>query len=32
MHHFAYRDGVLSAEAVDLVTIAEAVGHPVNTK
>jgi diaminopimelate decarboxylase len=28
MHHFAYRDGVLSAEAVDLVTLAEAVGTP----
>ena len=25
MHHFAYRDGVLSAEAVDLVTLAEAM-------
>ncbi len=28
MHHFAYRDGVLHAEAVDLATIAEAVGTP----
>src|ERR1700693_1088605 len=28
MHHFAYRDGVLSAEAVDLVTLAEAGGTP----
>jgi diaminopimelate decarboxylase len=28
MHHFAYRDGALSAEAVDLVTLAEAVGTP----
>jgi diaminopimelate decarboxylase len=28
MHHFAYRDGVLSAEAVDLVTLAETVGTP----
>jgi diaminopimelate decarboxylase len=28
MHHFAYRDGVLSAEAVDLVTLSEAVGTP----
>ena len=28
MHHFAYRDGLLSAEAVDLVTLAEAVGTP----
>jgi diaminopimelate decarboxylase len=28
MHHFAYRDGVLSAEAVDLVTLADAVGTP----
>jgi diaminopimelate decarboxylase len=28
MHHFAYRDGVLSAEAVDLVTLAEVVGTP----
>jgi diaminopimelate decarboxylase len=28
MHHFAYRDGVLNAEAVDLVTLAEAVGTP----
>ena len=28
MHHFAYRDGVLHAEAVDLVTLAAAVGTP----
>jgi diaminopimelate decarboxylase len=28
MHHFAYRGGVLHAEAVNLVTIAEAVGTP----
>ncbi|MFL9824484.1 diaminopimelate decarboxylase [Rhodoplanes sp. SY1] len=28
MHHFQYRDGVLHAEAVDLVRIAEAVGTP----
>jgi diaminopimelate decarboxylase len=28
MHHFAYRDGMLSAEAVDLVTLAEAVCTP----
>jgi len=28
MHHFAYRDGVLDAEGVDLVTLAEAVGTP----
>ena len=28
MHHFAYRDGVLNAEAVDLVTLAGAVGTP----
>ena len=28
MHHFAYRDGVLHAEAVDLATLAEAVGTP----
>jgi diaminopimelate decarboxylase len=28
MHHFAYRDGLLNAEAVDLVTLAEAVGTP----
>jgi diaminopimelate decarboxylase len=28
MHHFAYRDGVLHAEAVNLVTLAEAVGTP----
>jgi diaminopimelate decarboxylase len=29
MHHFAYRDGVLHAEAVDLVTLADAVGTPL---
>ena len=28
MHHFAYRDGVLHAEDVDLTAIAEAVGTP----
>jgi diaminopimelate decarboxylase len=28
MHHFAYRNGVLHAEAVNLVTIADAVGTP----
>lgn len=28
MHHFAYRDGVLCAEAVDLAVLAEAVGTP----
>src|SRR6201993_4585895 len=28
MHHFAYRDGVLNAEAVNLVTLAQAVGTP----
>jgi diaminopimelate decarboxylase len=28
MHHFAYRRGVLHAEAVDLVTLAQAVGTP----
>ena len=28
MHHFAYRDGVLHAEAVDLVRLAAAVGTP----
>jgi diaminopimelate decarboxylase len=28
MHHFAYRNGVLHAEAVDLVALAEAVGTP----
>src|ERR1700723_4468467 len=28
MHHFAYRDGVLHAEALDLVTLADAVGTP----
>ncbi len=28
MHHFAYRDGVLHAEAVNLNTLADAVGTP----
>src|SRR3984893_4176965 len=28
MHHFAYRDGVLSAEAVNLITLADAIGTP----
>jgi diaminopimelate decarboxylase len=28
MHHFAYRDGVLTAEAVNLITLADAVGTP----
>jgi diaminopimelate decarboxylase len=28
MHHFAYRDGVLHAEGVNLVALAEAVGTP----
>jgi diaminopimelate decarboxylase len=28
MHHFAYRDGVLHAESVDLIDLAEAVGTP----
>jgi diaminopimelate decarboxylase len=28
MHHFAYRDGVLHAEAVDLSALADAVGTP----
>src|SRR6201991_2672095 len=28
MHHFAYRDGVLHAEAVNLATIADEVGTP----
>ena len=28
MHHFAYRDGVLHAEAVNLAAIAQAVGTP----
>jgi diaminopimelate decarboxylase len=28
MHHFAYRDGVLFAEDVDLVRLAESVGTP----
>jgi diaminopimelate decarboxylase len=29
MHHFAYRDGVLHAEAVSLVALADAVGTPL---
>jgi diaminopimelate decarboxylase len=28
MHHFAYRNGVLHAEAVDLIALADAVGTP----
>src|ERR1700739_3002404 len=28
MHHFAYRDGVLHAEAVNLASLADAVGPP----
>ena len=28
MHHFAYRAGVMHAEAVDLVSLAQAVGTP----
>src|ERR1700726_3066632 len=28
MHHFAYRDGVLHAEGVNLIALAEAVGTP----
>jgi len=28
MHHFAYRDGVLHAEAVNLASLAQAVGSP----
>ena len=28
MHHFAYRDGVLHAEAVSVATIAETIGTP----
>src|SRR5215469_5726423 len=28
MHHFDYRDGVLHAEGVDLVALAETVGTP----
>jgi diaminopimelate decarboxylase len=28
MHHFVYRNGVLHAEAVDLMSLAEAVGTP----
>src|SRR5437660_7635196 len=29
MHHFAYRAGVLHAEAVDLASLAQAVGTPL---
>src|SRR6202167_6233205 len=29
MHHFAYRDGVLHAEAVNLIALADAVGTPL---
>jgi diaminopimelate decarboxylase len=29
MHHFAYRDGVLHAEAVNLSDLAQAVGTPL---
>src|SRR5881392_107599 len=29
MHHFAYRAGVMHAEAVDLASLAEAVGTPL---
>jgi diaminopimelate decarboxylase len=29
MHHFAYRNGVLCAEAVDLAALAQAVGTPL---
>jgi diaminopimelate decarboxylase len=29
MHHFAYRDGVLHAEGVNLVAVAETVGTPL---
>ena len=29
MHHFAYRDGVLHAEAVNLANLADAVGTPL---
>jgi diaminopimelate decarboxylase len=29
MHHFAYRDGVLHAEAVDLAVLADEVGTPL---
>jgi diaminopimelate decarboxylase len=28
MHHFAYRDGILHAEAVNLITLADEVGTP----
>jgi len=28
MHHFAYRDGVLHAEQIDLIALADAVGTP----
>src|SRR5262249_1062340 len=28
MHHFAYRNGVMHAEPVDLVTLSDAVGPP----
>ena len=28
MHHFAYRDGILHAEQVDLIALAESVGTP----
>src|SRR5690349_11021977 len=28
MHHFAYRNGVLHAEAVNLASLAQAVGSP----
>ena len=28
MHHFDYRDGVLHAEGVDLVALADEVGTP----
>ena len=28
MHHFAYRDGVLHAEAVNLIELADSVGTP----
>ncbi len=29
MHHFVYRNGVMHAEAVDLLTLADAVGTPL---
>jgi diaminopimelate decarboxylase len=29
MHHFAYRNGVLHAESVDLIALADAVGTPL---